>query len=53
MEGYEEERPAFEAWMSSMWPYRSLERWGYSYKDAKTRDRWIGWCGRAKETIYG
>lgn len=47
-EPMEEERESFEIWVQFMWPERSLERWGDTYKDCKVRDRWIGWQGHAR-----
>lgn len=46
----ESERPAFEAFMRNHFPERSLERYGHTYADNKTRDRFIGWCGKVHYT---
>ena len=43
----EAERDDFERYMRENFPERMLDRWGYTYRDGKVRDRWIGWCGRA------
>lgn len=44
----EGERDDFEAYMRTYYPERSLERYGHTYKDDKVRNRWIGWCGKAR-----
>lgn len=49
----EHERPMFEDYMREVHPERSLDRWGCTYKDGKTRDRWMGWqaCARRVVTV--
>lgn len=46
----EAERPAFEAFMRMYFPERTLDRYGHTYADDKTRNRWIGWQAKARWT---